>query len=85
MTSFERLFEVAKSLGMDGRAALDFAACLQKIERDVREAQRLANKEAYERKREEKKNMLQKPKCAEYWPEKKLLRQKNVNYWLPKS
>lgn len=55
MTSFERLIEVAKSLGMDGRAALDFAACLQKIERDVREAQRLANKEAYERKREEKK------------------------------
>lgn len=48
MTSLERIIEMAKSLGIEGQAAIALIVSQQKIERDNREARRLANKDAAE-------------------------------------
>lgn len=46
MTSIVELIEVARSLVIEGTAAMDFAVSQQELEHEDREAKRLADKEA---------------------------------------
>lgn len=62
MTSVKRLFEMAKFLGIEDQAAMDFVVSQQKVECNEQKAQRLANKELAEAEQNWLKNRLERLK-----------------------